>query len=97
MMLVCGGVLNMVCTAEKAGAVLVDEVVPGGHAAAAGVKPGDMLLATMARAQVRNQCITATDAKHAEQFLQACTLRRKQIEPSCLARSNVLAHWGAWS
>lgn len=36
---------------EKSGSVLVDEVVPGGHAAQAGVQAGDVLLATTARPQ----------------------------------------------
>lgn len=40
------------CPAEKDGIILVDEVVAGAYAAAAGVRPGDVLLATSARAQV---------------------------------------------
>jgi S1-C subfamily serine protease len=39
--------------AEQGSSILVDEVVPGGHAAAAGVQAGDVLLATTARSQVR--------------------------------------------
>ena len=40
--------------AEKAGVVIVDEVVPKGNADAAGMMQGDKLLATTARAQVGN-------------------------------------------
>jgi hypothetical protein len=39
--------------AESQGAILVESVVQGGHAAAAGVRAGDVLLATTARTQVR--------------------------------------------
>ena len=46
-------------SAEKGTAILVDTVVPNGHAAAAGVQPGDRLVATSARAQVR-ACAPAT-------------------------------------
>ncbi|KXZ43290.1 hypothetical protein GPECTOR_95g679 [Gonium pectorale] len=39
--------------AEKGGRIVVESVSPGGHAAAAGIAAGDVLLATGARAQVR--------------------------------------------
>jgi hypothetical protein len=49
--------------AEKGSSILVDEVVPGGHAAQAGVQAGDELLATTARPQVSwgdiHACVSA--------------------------------------
>ncbi|GIL48542.1 hypothetical protein Vafri_5043 [Volvox africanus] len=38
--------------AEHGGAIVVESVTPGGHAGAAGIVAGDVLLATSARAQL---------------------------------------------
>jgi hypothetical protein len=43
---------TLCAAAEKGSSILIDEVVPGGHAAQAGVLRGDALLATTARSQV---------------------------------------------
>ncbi|GIL74453.1 hypothetical protein Vretimale_2137 [Volvox reticuliferus] len=37
---------------ERGGSIVVESITPGGHASAAGIVAGDVLLATSARAQV---------------------------------------------
>jgi hypothetical protein len=70
--------------ADKAAGLVVDELVPGGHAAAAGVRLGDCLLATSARSQqaaggsgVRGQYLLFRTA--GERFRTVSRMRRRWL------------------